>query len=291
MNGGATERGVRLCCWRKELSRPSQREEKNSCWTSSPWSRTTGWRASRSPRSPSTNTCQPRCWRSAGGLHRRLRSRCQHRHSTFPPLMPRLGTAWGAVAKTTMLCRFQSQGLITGRAEKRWGVVKTWGGRGGGSRWRGRSSWGRWWGSGRGWQSRGKARILQLIFATIFAGKGNYVCSKMLFTVMTVNLMAIHCLENSGEWVRDILGSIWHFDRQTWLLLSFDETNSWRSPSWSDNGSFAICGQILEILFNVQTKNYLQSNKRLQWSELNGPWLKISCYTVICPLWLVCVGN
>ena len=257
-NGGATELGVRLCCWRKELSRPSQREEKNSYWTSTTWSRTTGWRASRSPRSPSTNTCQPRCWRSVGVLPRRLRSRCQHRHSTFPPLMPRLGAAWGAVVvKTTMLCRFQSQGLITGRAEKWWGEVKTWGGRRGGSRWRGRSSWGRWWGSGRGCQRR----ILQLIFATIFAGKGNYVCSKMLFTVMTLNLMAIHCLENSGELVRNILGSIWHFDRQTWLLLSFDETDSWRSPSWSDNGRVAICCQILEILFNIQTVQICRATK------------------------------
>ena len=30
VNGGATERGIRLCCWRKELPRPSQREEKKT---------------------------------------------------------------------------------------------------------------------------------------------------------------------------------------------------------------------------------------------------------------------
>ena len=30
VNGGATERGIRLCCWRKELPRPSQREEKRT---------------------------------------------------------------------------------------------------------------------------------------------------------------------------------------------------------------------------------------------------------------------
>ena len=30
VNGGATERGIRLCCWRKGPSRPCQREEKRT---------------------------------------------------------------------------------------------------------------------------------------------------------------------------------------------------------------------------------------------------------------------
>ena len=30
VNGGAKERGIRLCCWRKGPSRPSQREEKRT---------------------------------------------------------------------------------------------------------------------------------------------------------------------------------------------------------------------------------------------------------------------